>query len=150
MKPPRTRVLTSRPHPRFNRHVRILIAGQRSWNCHKLAEAILRRLQARYGSDIVVALGGSPGVDWAFCTACERLGIAKDVYLADFSHVGDYSFGNAELVRRGVGLCLILHRRVLDKASQDLMEKAIMAEIPTWLIDSEEGRPRRLGAGMIE
>jgi YspA, cpYpsA-related SLOG family len=126
--------------------MRIVIAGDRFWNCNRLAEAVLRRLIARYGPDTVIVLGGGPGVEWAFSEACERLEIAKDVYLADFAHVADYRYANRELLGRGAGLCVIVHRAPLDDRSRDLARQAIAAGVPTYLIDSEEGKPK-LGLG---
>jgi hypothetical protein len=113
-----------------------------------LAESILRRLRARYGSDIVIGLGGAPGVDHSFSTSCGRLGIATNVYLADFSHLGNHRFRIRELLRRGAGLCVIVHRIHLDDGSKDLASQAIAKGIPTYLIESGEGKPKRLADGM--
>ena len=38
----------------------IVIAGDRFWSCVQLAVDVLRRLLARYGPDIVIAIGGIP------------------------------------------------------------------------------------------
>ncbi len=35
----------------------------------------------------------------------------------------------------------------LDEVSKDLVQQAIAAEMPIYLIDSEEGTPRRIRAG---
>jgi hypothetical protein len=51
------------------------------------------------------------------------------------------------MLRAGVGLCLILHRSILDARTKDPARQAIAAGVPTYLIDSDEGRPRRLNAG---
>jgi hypothetical protein len=127
--------------------MRIIVAGDRFWNCDQVAENIVRRLVAHYGSDIVIALGGGPGVDQSFSMACRRLGVTIDLYLADLSHLGDDRFGNRELLRRGAGLCILVHRSTLDEGSRDLAQQAIAAGVPTYLIDSEHGNPRRLVAG---
>jgi hypothetical protein len=50
------------------------------------------------------------------------------------------------MILKGARLCLIFHRSVLDEASDDLRRQAIDAGVPTYLIDSDEGRPRRLQA----
>ncbi len=92
----------------------------------------------------MIGLGSDCGVDWAFSQACDRLGVAKDVFLADFSHLGDYRFANRELIRRGPGLCIIVHRTALDEGSTDLAQQAIAAGVPTYLIDNEQGTPKRL------
>jgi hypothetical protein len=127
--------------------MRVVIAGDRFWNCDRLADSVLRRLLARYGPNIVIALGGAPGVDHAFSSACRRLGMTTDVFLPDFSHLGDYGFSNRELLRRGADLCIIVHRAGLDDGSKDMARQAIAAGVPTYLIDSERGTPKRLNEG---
>jgi hypothetical protein len=92
----------------------------------------------------VIGLGGASGVDHAFSTACRRLGIATDLYLADFSHFGDYRFSNRQLLRSGSGLCNIVHRALLFDGSKDLARQAIAAGIATYIIESEHGKPTRL------
>jgi hypothetical protein len=64
--------------------MRILVTGDRFWGCHELAAAILRRLVARYGKDIVIVHGGAPGVDESFATASRGLGIAVEPHRADW------------------------------------------------------------------
>jgi hypothetical protein len=39
--------------------MRILVTGDRFWGCYDLAAAILRRLVARYGPDIIIIRGGA-------------------------------------------------------------------------------------------
>ncbi len=127
--------------------MRIIIAGDRFWSCRELAESTLRRLIVRHGPDIVIVHGGAPGVDHSFAEACRALGIKTDLCLADFSHLGDHRFSNRQMILKGAELCLIFHRSVLDDGSSDLARQAIAAGVPTYLIDSEEGRPRRFPTG---
>jgi hypothetical protein len=54
---------------------------------------------------------------------------------------------NGQMLRRGAGLCLILHRSALDAGCRDLAQQAIAARVPTFLIYSEDGKPRRLTEG---
>jgi hypothetical protein len=95
----------------------------------------------------VIGLGGVPGVDHAFSTACRRPGITIDLYLADFSHLGDYRFSNCQLLRSGARLCIIVHHVPLDDGSKDLARQAIAAGIATYVIESEHGKPKRLNDG---
>jgi hypothetical protein len=127
--------------------MRIVIAGDRHWHCPDLGLTIMRRLLARYGPEIVIALGGYPGVDWSFSTACRKIGVEVDIYLSDFSRIGDYRFGNRQLLRHGADLCLIVHRDELDDGSKDLARQAVAAGIPTFLIADERAIPSRLNAG---
>jgi hypothetical protein len=123
--------------------MRIIIAGDRFWSCRELAESTLRRLIVRHGPDIVIVHGGAPAVDHSFAEACRALGVKADLCLADFSHLGDHRFSNRQMILKGARLCLIFHHSVLDDGSSDLARQAIAAGVPTYLIDSEEGRPRR-------
>jgi YspA, cpYpsA-related SLOG family len=127
--------------------MRIILAGERGWNADELAKSILTRLLARYGPDIVVIHGGANGIDRSISLACKELGVMDELYLPEFSRAGDYAFQNRELLRRGAGLCLILHRSALDAGCSDLTRQAIAARVPTYLIDSEHGKPVRLTVG---
>lgn len=139
--------LVIRPDARYTRGMRIIVTGDRFWTCHDLATGMLKRLIARYGRDIVIAHHGGPGVDHAIAQAARGLPIDTDFHSADLRQVGDYRFANRELVRPGAGLCVIVHRPPLDKASKDLARQAIMAGILTYLIVDERGVPRRIKAG---
>jgi len=121
--------------------------GNRFWNCDQVAENIVRRLAARYGPKIVIAVGGAPGVDQSFSMACRRLGVTIDLYLVDFSHLGDHRFCNREMLGRGAGICIIVHRSTVDEGCRDLAQQAIASGVPTYLIDSQDGNPRRMTAG---
>ena len=92
--------------------------------------------------DTVIALGGAPGVDQSFSTACRRLMVKAKVYLVDFGHLGDYRFSNRERLRRGAGLCIIVHRNPLDEGNKDLARQATEPDVPTYLVKSEQGRFR--------
>lgn len=127
--------------------MRVVIAGERHWNAADLADQIVNRLLTRYGPSIVIAHGGAPGIDHSFSLACEKLRVEVDLCLADFSHVGDHGFQNREMLRRGAELCLICHRSVLDERSSDLARQAIAAGVPTYLVNSDDGKPRRILAG---
>ena len=60
--------------------MRILITGDRFWNCNDLAAGIIRRLVKRYGPDIVIVHGGATGVDESFATAAKGLGVAVEAH----------------------------------------------------------------------
>jgi hypothetical protein len=54
---------------------------------------------------------------------------------------------NGEMVRAGAELCIALHRFLPgSKGTKDCCCQAIAAGIPTWLIGSEAGKPKRLVA----
>jgi hypothetical protein len=129
--------------------MRIVVAGDQFWPCHGLASAILRRMVARYGPDIVIVRSDDTGVAESFATAARGQRIRIEEHVADFAHLGQEAirFRNRELLRAGAHLCVILHRCVLDAGTRDLARQAIEAGVPTYLIDSEEGRPERIRTG---
>jgi len=49
-------------------YICIDVGGDRFWRCDELAMAIVRRMVARYGPDIVIAQSGGNGVDHAEAT----------------------------------------------------------------------------------
>jgi hypothetical protein len=129
--------------------MRIVIAGDRFWPCRKLADAILRRMVARYGPDIVIVHGDDTGVAESFATAAKGQRIRTEEPVADFARQGKeaFRFRNREVLRVGAQLGVILHRSVLDAGTTDLARQAIEAGVPTCLINSEEGRPKRIRTG---
>jgi hypothetical protein len=51
------------------------------------------------------------------------------------------------MLRRGAGLSVIVHRPPLDAATQDLVEQAPAAVVPTHPIEDDRGVPSRLKEG---
>jgi hypothetical protein len=52
------------------------------------------------------------------------------------------------MVAAGGELCIAVHRFILiSKGTKDCAKQAIQAGIPTYLIDSDEAKPKRLLAG---
>ena len=92
--------------------MRILVTGDRFWNCHVLAAAILGRLIARYGRDLTIIHGDSTGVDESFATAAKGLGLKVYAYPATWDRYGDVAgpIRNSEMVRAGTELCIAMHR----------------------------------------
>jgi hypothetical protein len=43
--------------------MRIVVTGDRMWACDELALTVVKRLIARYGREILIVHGGSPGVN---------------------------------------------------------------------------------------
>jgi hypothetical protein len=49
------------------------------------------------------------------------------------------------MIRAGAALCVAVHRNIrASKGTKDCARQAIAAGIPTWLIDGDDARPRRL------
>ena len=127
--------------------MRIVITGDRTWACDELAMAVVQRLIARHGRDIVVVHGGSIGVDESFNIACKNLGIAVEVRMANSGQTGTPTIGtrNRELIKPGADLCIALHRSVgTSQRTKDCVRQTIQAGIPTFLIEDEQAIPKRL------
>jgi hypothetical protein len=130
--------------------MRIVVAGDRFWNCHTLAASVIRRLVERYGPGIVIVHGDGTGVDESFATAARGLGVAVEAHPADWDRLGlgAGSIRNGEMVRAGADLCVVVHRFLINsKVTKDCARQAIEAGIPTYLIESEKAVPRRLHEG---
>jgi hypothetical protein len=53
------------------------------------------------------------------------------------------------MVTAGPGMCITFHRFVArSQGTKDCVGRALAAGIPTYLIDSQEARPRRLQVGV--
>jgi hypothetical protein len=127
--------------------MRIVVTGDRAWSCDELAVTVVQRLIARYGRDIVIVHGGSPGVDESFSKACKRLGITADARIANWPQTGHPTIGsrNRDLIKDGADLCVAVHRRIAaSQRTLDCVNQAIQADIPTFLIADERAIPGRL------
>jgi hypothetical protein len=130
--------------------MRILITGDRYWACHKLAAEILRRLIARYGSDLVIVHGDATGVDESFGSAAKGLGLSVEAHPADWDQAGPAAGPrrNAEMIRAGADLCVASHRPLsASKGRKDYVRKAVPAGLPVYLIESDTAVPRRVKHG---
>jgi hypothetical protein len=49
------------------------------------------------------------------------------------------------MIKAGAVLCVAVHRNIrASKGTRDCARQAIAAGIPTWLLDGDDARPRRL------
>jgi YspA, cpYpsA-related SLOG family len=129
--------------------MRILIVGDRHWNCADLAEQIVSRLLARYGPNLTIVHGGEPGVDQAVAMACRELGVAVEPRLAPWHQTGlpTIATKNRELIKAAPDLCVAVHQTIGDsKRTRDCVLQAVQAGITTYLIENERAIPSRLKA----
>ena len=130
--------------------MRILITGDRHWRCDELAKHVVNRLLARYGPDLVIVHGGSPGADQSFAVACRELGVTAEPHVADWKGLSNIAGPgqNREMVQAGADLCIALHRTLeTSKGTKGCVREALAAGIPVYLIDDERAIPRRIEAG---
>ena len=127
---------------------------------------VLNRLVARYGPGLVIVHGGATGIDRSFAEACGELGIEQEAHPARWEELDTpeavirydkrnrpYNANagpirNAEMVAAGAGMCIAFHRAIsASKGTKDCARRAIVAGIPTYLINSDAAEPKRLLAG---
>jgi hypothetical protein len=143
--------------------MRIIVTGDRNWYASDMAEVVVNRLLARYGPDLVIVHGGATGIDRSFAEACGDLGVEEDAHPArgeELDHpetvirydnrnrpynVNAGLIRNAEMIAAGAEMCLAFHRAISpSKGTKDCARRAITAGIPTYLVSSEEGEPKRI------
>jgi hypothetical protein len=128
--------------------MRVIITGDRGWDCDELALRVLRRLVARYRSkNLTIIHGAASGVDMAFHWAACMARTGREPHPADWTWLGRRAgpIRNAAMVSKGAGLCIAVHRFLMNsKGTKDCVRQALAAGIPTWLIDSDDGEPTQL------
>lgn len=123
---------------------RVLITGCRDWFPLELVDAIVVRLVARYGDDLVVVHGDcSTGIDLAFRMVCNLRGVQDEPHPAAWGLYGKAAGPrrNAEMVDLGAAFCISMHRNLRASAGTgDCVRKAIKAGIPVWHYYAEGSR----------
>lgn len=143
--------------------MRILVAGDRNWYAPDMAEEVLNRLLMRHGPGFVIVHGAATGIDRSFAEACGELGVEQEAHPARWEELDHpeavirydkrnrpYNANagpirNAEMVALGAEMCLAFHRAIsASKSTKNCARQAIEAGIPTYPIDSDEAKPKRL------
>lgn len=125
---------------------RVIVTGDREWECIELARRVVARLVARYDR-VVIVHGNARGVDQSFRQAAEEACVEHEPHTAkwDVEGPGAGPRRNTQMVESGATFCLAVHRDLAaSKGTKDCVRKAIAAGIPVWLIDREDGEPRRI------
>jgi hypothetical protein len=148
--------------------MRVIVTGDRNWYAPELAEKVVNRLRLRFGRGLVIVHCAATGIDQSFAEACAKLGVAQEPHPARWDDLeapeavvrqdqGGRAYNanagpvrNAAMVAAGAGMCVAFHRRLArSHGTRDCVRCAIEAGIPTYLVESEEGRPRRVRAGDV-
>jgi hypothetical protein len=128
--------------------VRVIITGSRNWTCHALARRVIARLIARHG-EVDIVQGAAAGVDHAFVKAAYDAACGVCSYAADWEKFGKRAgpLRNQEMVDAGADFCIAVHRSLArSRGTKDCVERCLAAGIPVYLIDSEDGEPKRVRA----
>lgn len=135
---------------RYNLAMRVLITGDRNWHDPGLAERIVSRLIAKHGPLLTIVHGDASGIDRSFAEAAEACGIKQEAHPAEWDKYGRGAGPrrNAEMIALGAELCIAVHRDIARSlGTRDCARKAVVAGIPTCLVDSDSGEPSWLRKG---
>jgi hypothetical protein len=128
--------------------MRIIVTGDRFWDCRTLAIRTLDLFVHEHGrKNIVIIHGVAGGVDSAFSGACVLARVQHEPYPPDRDQLGKQAGRrrNREMVASGADLCLAVHSYLLSsKGTRDCCLQAMNAGIPAYLISSDDGTPKRL------
>jgi ABC-type sugar transport system substrate-binding protein len=126
--------------------VRVIITGSRTWTCRTLAHRVIARMVARHGK-VTVLVGDASGVDTAFADAASEAGCKVLLFSADWEKYGKGAGPrrNAEMVAAGADFAIAVHKSLArSRGTKDAVRRCLAAGIPVWLIDTEDGEPRRV------
>jgi hypothetical protein len=125
---------------------RVLVTGDRHWDCTTVATTAICRLSAEHG-DLVIVAGGATGVDSAFARVAHLARVRVECVPADWATFGRRAgpLRNQAMVDRGADVCLACHRDLASsRGTKDCVRRALKAGIPVYLIDDDDARPRRI------
>lgn len=126
--------------------VRVIISGDRRWNCANLARRVIARLVARHG-EVDIVQGSADGVDFAFVEAAYDAGCGVCSFPANWEKHGKRAgpLRNQEMINEGADFVIAVHRSLAwSRGTGDLVRRALAAGIPVYLIDGEDAEPRRI------
>ncbi len=140
-------VILGFPKVRYNVDMRTIVTGDRFWACHHLPAAILRRLVASYGPDIVIVHGDAAGVDESLGGAAKGLGLTVEAHPADWDRVGKRArpVRDARCSRPGLARAspLTASCRAV-RARRIALTRPSRPAYPPCLTDSDGAKPKRL------
>ena len=125
--PPRSSVKTTR----------VLVTGDRGWDCSDLARRILARLRRRYGAGLVLMLAEARagGVTESFEAKARAGGVRVETYPA----------GRNQPELAGVSFVIACHRWLPgSKATAALVRRAMAAGLRCFIVEGEDREPRRI------
>ncbi len=131
--------------------VRVIVSGDRRWNCRSLAIRIVYGLMVKHGTALLIVHGAAPGVDSAFAEACNDLGVDFEPHPADWQAHGRAAgpIRNGEMIAAGAAMVIACHRNLAgSRGTRDCVKRALAAGIPVWLV--EDDKSDRIEAKRVE
>lgn len=123
--------------------VRVIVTGDRNWDCPELARAVVAGLVARHG-DVMLVHGDATGVDRAFAAAGREAGCEVLAYPADWDLLGPRAgpHRNGQMVADGAAFVIAVHRKLyFSRGTRDCVRRALAAGLPVWLIETADPGP---------
>jgi hypothetical protein len=119
---------------------RVLITGDRNWNCVQLAKDIVRRLMNRYG-EIKIIHGCCRGVDLSFAEACESLFVLTEEHPADWSRgKREGPDRNLRMIKSEPDFVIAFHRNIREsRGTANCVEQALVHKLKVYLVYNEDG-----------
>lgn len=131
---------------------RVLVTGDRHWDCPRLARDVLDLIAAKVG-EVTIVHGAARGVDKSFDTAARMVGFVVEPHPADWDKHGKAAGPrrNAEMCEAGADFCIAVHRDLNgSKGTKDMVRRCLADGIPVYLIATDEpGADGRYGIRKI-
>lgn len=116
--------------------VRVLVTGDRNFDCMELAREVLEKVMSKHGEEITLVHGCSGGVDASFAKEARELGLEVEGHFANWRD-GGLSAGpmrNQEMVDAGADFCIAVHSAIAwSKGTKDCVSRCLKAGIPVFL-----------------
>ena len=142
---------------------RVIVTGSRNWDCREIAHRAISRIIDRWGRDIAIVHGDAAGVDRAFRLAAMSHSVSHEPHPARWDDLdapgavirrrrdgSEYNANagpirNQEMVDLGAKFAIAVSKDLANsKGTRDCVERLLRAGIPVYLIDREDGEPRRI------
>jgi hypothetical protein len=136
-----------RSYDQMSDAVRVVVTGDRRWECPALARRVVERLKARYGAALVVVHGAAGGVDHTFDTVCLELRVRREPHPANWRWHGDRAgpIRNQEMIDAGAAFVVAVHRDLAgSRGTRDCVRRALQAGVPVYVLDHDDAEPRRI------
>ncbi len=114
---------------------RVIVTGDRNWDCADLAVAILRRIKTRH-PDLLIVHGNASGVDTAFESAARYLAVPTEPPPAAWDRLGPTAgpARHAEMVKLGARFAVAMHKTLTrSRGTLDCVRRCQAVRIPVYL-----------------
>lgn len=116
--------------------MRVLFFGSRDWHEQGPIYGALVDLQREYLNDLVVITGGARGADAISDYLARRLGIATEVYPADWRQYGRSAgpIRNQGMLDTGIDAAFGFRYGKVSKGTDDMLHRCVKAGVPVRMV----------------